>query len=1276
LYKNFKREEINTGGRKMNEHSLKKAVHVIVILFLFFSFSALASSQDKQPNDDKDKKLREEIVMLYSTGGKPALIDFFQKNRDKITNKFIVDFARAGVKERKEEWLKACEIMAEEKKDLKTLADVLFKTGEYFVLISNNKKAANYLNKALPIYIKLDDDVGQGNVYRIMGEIYLRMGKNAKAIEMYNKALPFFEKARYLAGQGNVCQGKGDIYYYSGDYSRAQEMYDKALTFFEKAGNITFQGNVYLRRGYIFYYLGEYTRALEMYDKAIAFFEKSGDPLGLGSVYHITGMTYLRMGENSRVLEMYDKALCFFRKVGQPVGLGNVYMSKGQFYLRVGENSKSLKMFDKAQLFFEEVGEPIGIGNIYWSKGNIYLRMGENSKALDMFDKALPLYKKAGISMGQGNVYKEKANIFLRTGENSKALDMFDKALYFFVKAGDAIGQGNVIIGKGTIYLRIGEHSKAFEMYDKALPLFIKVGYAIGQGNVYSSKGDIYFNNGDNSRALEMYDKALPLFKKVEDPIGQGDVIVGKGGIYLRTGENSKALKMYIKAMSFYEKAGYAIGQGNVFMRKGDIYFRTGEKLKALEMFEKALPFFVKAGTPIDQGKVYMKKGNIYFYTGNNLKALEMYEKALSLFKKVSYPFGLGNFYFSKGEIYFYDGDNSKTLDMLDKALPFFEKAGQLGSQGNVYLIKGDIYFGIGENSKALELYYKALSFYKKVEDNESESKALLRKAKVFAKNGKKGEAILTFEKAIAKLEKVRIQTAISEMKKSFLEKVYEQYEDVALFMLENGHFEKGFRYADSMKGRVFLDRMGEELIPLEKGLKPKLREEQDNLVARLSSISKRIYEFAGKDEKKLEELKEQYGEVEGEFEELLIKIRLENPLYAEVRYPQPVSVEDLQGEVLREGEILVRYFVAPEKVYVFLVSRDDFEVVPLGVGGEGLREVVEKYLAILRGNDYGEMRRYGERFYRRLFRPMEEKLKGREIVVVPDGPLAMIPFESLVVGRNGEGRPVYLMEKYRIKYIQSASILSILRKHYQQDGEIRGFIGFGDPVYDYENYKKGLTEKGSDIASPKRGDEIWDALHSRYVREGGIMSRLEQSGQEVAAIAQLFRDRELRGVVKLREEADEKEAKSGQMKDFDFIHFACHGILEDEFQCLALSQLPEEQSPEDGYFTLNEIMNCEYNARLVVLSACQSGKGKMERAEGVIGLTRAMMYAGTPAVVASLWDVDDEATRELMVRFYRYMLEDNLDKVEALRKAKLDLINNQKYFLPVYWSGLVMYGE
>ena len=145
-------------------------------------------------------------------------------------------------------------------------------------------------------------------------------------------------------------------------------------------------------------------------------------------------------------------------------------------------------------------------------------------------------------------------------------------------------------------------------------------------------------------------------------------------------------------------------------------------------------------------------------------------------------------------------------------------------------------------------------------------------------------------------------------------------------------------------------------------------------------------------------------------------------------------------------------------------------------------------------------------------------------------------------------------------------------------------------------------------------------------------------------------------------------------MRDYGYIHFSAHGILDAKFQAIALSQIPGDS--EDGFLTLNEIMDSRYHAHLVVLSACRTGLGRMERGEGVTGLTRAVMYAGSPAVVVSLWSVDDTGTMDLMVRFYINLLAKKMSKREALRTAKLKMLKNGRYRHPFFWSAFVMYGE
>lgn len=1063
----------------MKRDKSNKAVNSVlflIVLFLFTGLSGFICGVEKQSAGTG--QLREDILAAYKSGGEKGLLEFVKKKKDKITGKFIVEFAKAGKKERKEEWLNVCKIMAVEKKDEKTLADVLYFTGKYSRFTSNFQKTMDSFDTALSIYRKLNDPTGQGNVYFSKAKIYLYTGERSKALEMFDKASLFYEKAGRPSARGDVCLNKG--------------------------------------------------------------------------------RTYLVSGQISKALETFDQALVFYEKAGFPHGRGVVYGNKGAVYARIGENSKALEMFNKALPVFVKTGNVRNQGDLYFSMGKTYVKTGDQSKALEMFDNALPLYKKAGHTSGLGNVYKEK----------------------------------------GVIYLRVSENSKAFRMLNKALPFFKKAGHLAGQGNVYLYKGIIYLFTGENIKALEMYDKAQPFFEKARAPVGQGNVLFCKGEVYAGLGDYSNALEMYGKALPFFAKGGDDFGRGNVYRSMGAVNLKIGENVQALEACDKALVFFKKVGDPIGQGNVNLCRGDIYSSDNKNVKAIEMY----------------------------------------DKALVFSKKAGVI----------------------------------------EPQSWALYGKAKVLVKMGKKGEALELFEKGINIQEKVRKQTAFSEMKRTLMEKVFKHYEDTVLFMLENKYHEKGFTYAESMRTRIFLDRMAEGWGNIDKGLPPRMKEKRDRLVANLSLLSKKIHKTAGKNNgKKLAGLKEQYRKTQRDFEDLLVKIRLGNPLYASVRYPQPITVEKMQKEVLKKGELLLRYFISPEKTYAFLVSRDSFKAVNLNIKEKEINDTIAIYLRAVKEKNLKHIKRCGSTLYRKLIKPLEPQItKNMELIVIPDGQLATIPFEALVTGRDKSGSPVFLLEKYPVKYVQSASLLSLLRKHYRRDSGRENFTGFGDPVYDYDNFAQGKSEHGTPAPSRQGNGEIKTVLCSRYARSGGMLNRLPRSGEEVRAIAGLFEKKSRECLVHLRDRAAEDQAKSAAMKDFDYIHFACHGLLNDDFQSLVLSQLPQDKSSEDGYLTLNEIMNCDFNAKLVVLSACQTGTGKFERAEGVTGLTRAVMHAGTPAVVASLWNVDDNATKELMIRFYTNMLEKNMSKPEALRQAKLELLKIRDYASPIHWSAFIMYGE
>jgi tetratricopeptide (TPR) repeat protein len=1035
----------------MNAKHIKKGIKLILTIFLFFSFTVSVFLQEKQ--SDREKQLREEIIIVYQSKGEQGLRDFFKKNKKQITNKFILNFAETGLNERKQKWLKACEIMAEEKKNEKTLVDVYLKKGQYFFRINNFERAVHFYDISIPICEKTNYVVGLGIAYQNKAFISLYIGNSNKALEMFDKALQFFEKSQYNQGQGNVYLGKGQLYFHTG--------------FYEKA--------------------------LEMLENSYKFFKKSGDNFSLGNVLKLKGDMYSYRGENFAALEIYDKALHYFKEEKELFSCGNVYFSKGRIFARTGNYFKAINMYKNAQKFYNKAGSHIAFGNLYNGMGDLYLKRCQYSKADEFYEKALTYYEKAGEPRGQGNVYISKGDIYLLTGVNSKAMEMFKIAYRFFEKAGDIRGLGNVSYRKGDIY-----------------------NYA---------------------------------------------------------GDNLKALLMYEEAINYFKKAKYTIGLNFVYIRKGEVFLGTGNLIKASEFYNKALLFFEKERDPLAMGDIYHRKGLVYFLSEKYTDAIEMYEKALSIFKKAEMPLGIGDSYLVMGITFLKTGMISKAFDMCQKAIFFHDKAKAPIALSNSYRVKGDIHFKRGQYLKAIGMYDKAIKFSNKIRDIKAESLALYEKAKVLAKLGKKEKALAFFEESIFKMEKIRGQTAFSEIKRTFWEMIFDQYEETVLFMLNNRFYDKSFKYAESMKSRVFLDQMAEGLLRLEKGLDTELKEERDRLVGKLSALTKQMQETGNKDEKKRQQLKEEYRREESQFEDLLIKIRLENPLYASVNYPQPVTVRDLQTDVLKRGETLLSYFISPNKAYAFIVSKENFRVKQLKIEEKEIKGYVERYLHSIEENNTKDMNRFGRLLYEKLFKPLEKYLKkSKEIIIVPAGKLETIPFESLIIGKKESGQPVFLLEKYRIKYLQSASLLSILRKHYTRESSSNGFIGFGDPVYDYENFKQGKPEQGSmkilaTESTEVTEDEIKEIHRHRYARAGGIMDRLPHSGEEIQAIARLFEKQSLKSISHLREQAAEEKAKAANMKDFDYIHFSCHGLLNDDFQSLVLTQLPPERSKEDGYF-------------------------------------------------------------------------------------------------------------
>lgn len=1153
------------------------------------------------------------MYAAWQKGGEPALRAYVKAHRRAVSRELLADIALRGLKER---------------------ADAALSEARLAIA----RAAAQ----------ELGDRVAEATAVRRAGEYSFVTGKLDEAKPLIERALEISESAGDLAGQGWALGALGRILSRTGDIPGARSSFEKAIAVSQQAGSVRGEASAYSDLGEQMLLSGEKAKGCEALEKAMGLFEQAGDTQGQATAVRLLGVSAAMTQDWEQALAMYEKAGALYEKAGDLAGQGRVLNLRGEIYRGRGDHDQAEEMYARALPLYEKAGDLLGQGNIRLARGSIALVKGDVPAALALCDEALPFYERAGALLSQGQVWLRRGQCLMRIGRQAEALAAYEKAYLLSEKTQTPMVQGNATFSQGLIYHHLGDGAQALAMFERALPFFEKAQDSLGQGQVYSYMGQVHARAGRYAQALTLYDRARPLLEKARGQDALGALFLGRGHLYLRAGDHVQALAEYEQARAHFEKNGALVGQGVALMNRGDVYYKTGDAEKALAMYEQALVLLEKAEAVGHQAEVYQVLGDLQAERGDDAKAFAMYEKALSLFEKDGSSIGRG---------------------LVLRGL------------GALRLRQGDL-------AAALDLYVQAIDLLRLANSADDEAEALAGEAKVHARAGRNDFALQRYEQSIELLEQVRRSTGLEGLKLSFLASKLGAYDAATAFMLENGYGEQAFRAAERMKARVFLDRLAEGLVDLEKGVDPELKSRRDALESRSSALGKQRSElFAATlaDEERTQRADALTAEIEAiekELAEVKDRIRLTNPLYASVQYPQAPSTGEIWS-VLRENEALLVYVLTGTQAWCFVLTRGSFDVVKLpGTPMEiatGVASVVGWAASAGRGvqRSGGASQRssgtVGEqaaaRLHDILIAPVASKVAGKTLIIVPDGVLGRLPFEMLTKGTGRRAKP--LMRSYEIRYTPSAAVLAFYRTTYRREGTSERFVGFGDPVYDHESFAAKRAERGVAVA----GSGLAGAQAQRGLGRAGVtLARLPETGEEVRAIDVLFGTQQGAGTSFLRLDASEERAKSPDLAGYGYIHFAAHGILDDEYQAIALSQVPDAE--EDGLLTLPEIMNLDWNARLVVLSACETGLGPVRRGEGVTGLTRAVMYAGSPAAVVSLWSVSDEGTKELMTRFYGAMVGDKLAPADALRQAKLEMAASSKWRSPYYWAAFVLYGE
>lgn len=944
--------------------------------------------------------------------------------------------------------------------------------------------------------------------------------------------------------------------------------------------------------------------------------------------------------------------------------------------------------------------------------GEIYYQLGDLKQALEYMNTAIPLFRASGNRRGEVGSLNTLSVVYFFSGQPEKALENYNQTLPLARAIKDHITEARILSGLGVVLPKLGEIPKALEALNELLSLSLKMGNKSGEAMAHNNIGLINVGQGRLRDAIEHYTQTLSVLQVTGDRFNQATILNNIGNAYARMGEFQKGLEFLHQGVSLSRSTGDKRGEATNLGGIGQIYMKLGDYSKALEYYNQSLVLSRGGGYRTVECAALSNMGAIYSVTDELQKSLEYLNQALAqlveLGDRNSEAYVLTTF----GTTYSRLGDPRKALEYYEKALTIRRAVGD--EYGESYTLSGlgAVNAQLGDHQKATEYSVQALALARVIGDRLGEVSILYQLARLERDRNNLNEARSQIETALAIVESTRTKVIFADARSIYFasrQELYAFYIDVLVQLYKTSknetHLVDAFCANERRSARGLLDSLtearsdirvgiGSELLSLERRLQQDLNAKADQQVRLLSR--KHTAEQATILAKKINDLINEY-------EQVLTQIRKASPRYAALTQPTPLDLKQIQAEVLDSDTLLLEYSLGEERSYLWAVTPSSIKGYELPRRAE-IEASVQAFSKLVTGNDNRGVQTQVEgatALSQLLLAPVAGEIGRKRLIIVSDGGLQYVPFAALSIpvinrkyaafgGRTRKDKQ-RLTEEYQPLVIQheivqlpSASVLAVLRQQTAGRTPAAKIVAvLADPVFQSADprvkHDKALTGVNPGVATGLSGQARVDPDRKRSGPESLLqdLQRLPFSRREAEAIVALAPAGQ--SLKSLDFDASRSTAISGKVARYRIIHFATHALINNEHPELSgivLSLVDEIGRPQDGFLRLHDIYNLNLPAELVVLSGCQTALGKQVKGEGLVGLTRGFMYAGAARIVVSLWDVSDEATAELMKRFYEGMLKKGMTPAAALRSAQLTMSKSKWWSAPYYWAGFVLQGE
>jgi CHAT domain-containing protein/tetratricopeptide (TPR) repeat protein len=902
--------------------------------------------------------------------------------------------------------------------------------------------------------------------------------------------------------------------------------------------------------------------------------------------------------------------------------------------------------------------------------------------------------------------------------DGKKSLAYYQRTIPIFQSLGMKAEEARALNATGLMLIEFGAYRDSIRYLEQALSLaeYFQPGVVRMLVGVIGSS---YFNIGESQKALEYHLKSRADSRAANDKSNMLLTLESLSQQYLLMGESARSLEYVNEGLLLVRElrsSSPAIAQRRLKNSEaillgvlGNLHQFAADYEKAAEILRQSIDLHREVGATINAAKRTTELGDVYLNQGRLELALDLYSQALAEFQKISVIDGEARTRSMIGKAHLQRGDYQQALDALTRALTII-RANELRSEEWIAMLNlADVFERMGDGEKTAALLDETLTLSRKISAPEGEAAALTRLARLARKKGDFNQARRFFEASLHVSEEKRFRVGPHPLKDSFragLQSHYEELTDLLMQLHEAnpraGNDRLAFETSERARARGLLDLLAESRAEIRQGVDPALLERRRALQQRLNAK-----DMAWRQSLNNRNAADQTATLAKEIDSLTadlqlaeLQIRAASPRYAALARPQPLSAAEVQ-QMLDENTILLEYALGDKQSWLWAVTQDSIsshKLPPRAEINAAARNVYQLLTARQPQKGITEderLKRIAEAdaklpaetttLSRMLLGPISAQLRrewrDKRLAVVASGALEYVPFAVLSLAETEQ-----LMVNHEIVNLPSASALALIRREAGgRRAATKTLAALADPVFEANDPRLAAARKRSSAngsTASGRSAESSSVMPSELARSAhsfqrDSFGRLVFSNEEAESITLLApRGSSLKAT---GFEANRQLVASGELGRYRIVHFATHGLLNSEhpeLSGLVLSLLDEDGKPQDGFLRMSETFNLRLSADLVVLSACQTAIGKEIKGEGLIGLTRGFMYAGAERVAASLWQVDDQATAQLMQHFYRRMLKDGMRPAAALRAAQFEMSRSSRWSAPYYWAGFVIQGE